>query len=91
MELCDLYQFHDGSEFLSYAQLLFQDEKMHYQNYSQEFQRQFQKNLLPHQFNKFVNSLRKLTGERHSSKLLSTPAPAARARPAAASAACILF
>lgn len=82
MELCDLYQFHDGTELFSYAQLLLTDEKTHFDNYSQEFQRQFHKNLLPHQFNKFVNSLRKLTNENHPMKPSSRPA---------ASAACILF
>lgn len=85
IELCHLYQFHDGSELLSYGQLLFQDEKTHFQNYSQEFQRQFHKTLLPHQFHKFVNSLQKLTNEQNRSKLHSTPAPAT------GSIACILL
>ena len=85
MELCDLYQFHDGSELLSYTQLLFQDDKIHYLNYSQEFQRQFNKTLLPHQFYKFVNSLRKLTNEPNRSNLHSTPAPTT------ASVACIIL
>lgn len=81
MELCDLYQFDDGSELLSYAQTLFDDEKIHYRNYSQEFEKQFHKTLLPHQFNKFSNSLRKLTKE---SRRISIPA-------ASKSSTCILL
>lgn len=60
IQLAHLYDFNDGSELLSYARIVLHHEKSHFNDYSKEFEKRYQKTLLPHQFNKFTNSLQKL-------------------------------
>jgi hypothetical protein len=83
LELYDLYQFIDGSELLSYAKTLSEDDKTHYKIYAEEFNKLYNgKTLLLHQFNRFVNALRKLLKEQDQHKELIfqpihyTPPPA---------------
>ena len=67
IELYHLYEFNDGSELLSYARILLHNEQSHYKDYSEEFEKRYKKKLLPHQFNKFTNSLQKLPKQPKSS------------------------
>jgi len=61
-----LCQFNDGSELLSYAKILLEDEKAQYKSYAEEFPKLYSgKTLLLHQFNKFSNALRKLINEQN--------------------------
>ncbi|CAF1003448.1 unnamed protein product [Didymodactylos carnosus] len=61
VEIQDLYKFKDGSELLSYAPSLLADEKLQYQIYSKTFSKKNNgEDLLPHEYTKFVNALRKL-------------------------------
>ncbi len=64
LELYDLCQFNDGSELLSFAKVMLEDEKGQYKIYANEFPKLYNgKTLLLHQFNKFSNALRKLVNE----------------------------
>ncbi len=74
LELYDLCQFNDGSELLSYAKILLEDEKTQYKIYAEEFPKQYNgKTLLLHQFNKFSNALRKLNNEQNQQTLTVKP------------------
>jgi hypothetical protein len=77
LELYDLYQFIDGSELLSYAKTLSEDDKTHYKIYAEEFNKLYNgKTLLLHQFNRFANALRKLLNEQDQHKeLIFQPIP----------------
>jgi len=66
MDLCNLYQFEDGTQLLSYANTLSNDENIELQRriYSDEFAELYKgKRLLPHQFTTFVCALRKLSSK----------------------------
>jgi hypothetical protein len=66
MDLCKLYQFEDGTQLLTYATSLSNDEKIESQRqiYSDEFAELYKgKRLLPHQFTTFACALRKLSSE----------------------------
>ncbi len=66
MDLCKLYQFEDGTQLLTYAASLSNDEKIELQRqiYSDEFAELYKgKRLLPHQFTTFAYALRKLSSE----------------------------
>ncbi|CAF1478853.1 unnamed protein product [Adineta steineri] len=64
IELYNICQFIDGSELLSFAKVLQDDEKVQYKSYAEEFSKRYNgKSLLLHQFNKFANCLRKLINE----------------------------
>ncbi|CAF4907773.1 unnamed protein product [Rotaria sp. Silwood1] len=66
MDLYKLYQFEDGTQLLSYASSLSNDEKIELQRqiYSDEFAELYKgKRLLPHQFTTFAYALRKISSE----------------------------
>ena len=66
MELCNLYQFENGAQLLSYASSLSNEEKIESQCkvYSDEFAKVYGgRRLLPHQFTAFAYALRKLSLE----------------------------
>ena len=66
LDLYNLCQFSDGSELLSFAKVLLEDEKAQYKSYAEEFPKLYGgKTLLLHQFNKFSNALRKLNSEQN--------------------------
>lgn len=65
-DLCKLYQFEDGTQLLSYAASLLNDEKIELQRqiYSDEFAEVYKgKRLLPHQFTTCAYALLKLSSE----------------------------
>ncbi len=74
LEIYDLCQFNDGSELLSYAKVLLEDEKTQYKSYAEEFPKVFGgKTLLLHQFSKFSNALQKLVNEPHQRTSTAKP------------------
>ena len=71
-----MYEFNDGSELLSYAKILLEDEKAQYQIYAEEFTKLYVgKTLLPHQFSKFSNALRKLNNEQNKQTVVVKSIP----------------
>lgn len=66
MDLWKLYQFENGTQLISYAASLLNDEKIELQRqtYSAEFAEQYKgKRLLPHQFTTFAYALKKLSSD----------------------------
>ncbi|CAF0805995.1 unnamed protein product [Rotaria sordida] len=75
IDLYKLYQFEDGTQLLSYAASLSNDEKieLHRQIYSDEFAEMYRgKRLLPHQFTAFAYALRKLSSEQVKTEMKQT-------------------
>lgn len=69
-------EFNDGSELLSYAKILLEDEKAQYKIYAEEFTKLYPgKTLLLHQFNKFSNALRKLNNEQNKQTVIGKSMP----------------
>jgi hypothetical protein len=88
MDLCNLYQFEDGTQLLSYADTLSNDEKIELQRqiYSDEFAELYKgKRLLPHQFTTFVCALRKLSSKQVKTESKQTINHPATQKAAAAS------
>jgi hypothetical protein len=92
-ELYELCQFNDGSELLSYAKVLSEDEKTHYKTYAEEFNKLYNgKTLLLHQFNRFTNALRKLLNEQDQHKEFRfQPIPFIPPPPPARSNSCLIL